>query len=274
MAADSAQIEARMNAWFCGQTDLLEEFRTGVDFYASFASEIYGFRVIKELHPRERRIGKTGIIQLGYQSGAAKFKDTLWVDTFGDPDGAVDISDDEAQRVVSTYRAKFFKISGMWRWMQNTWLPLLAGTPVRIGDNPRATAAEWKCVKVRKGVIEGPTGLCLYYDNLREEDGEWWFDYGGSRKKLYGGKLLENTIQFLARLVVMSAAVRLKRPLEQYTSRLTHSSHDEIVYIVPNEHVSVVAKMIELEMTRPPEWAKELPLACEIGIAANYGDAK
>jgi hypothetical protein len=130
-------------------------------------------------------------------------------------------------------------------------------------------------VTFSKGLVTGPTGLCLYYDNLREEDEQWLFDYGGNTKnKLYGGKLLENIIQFLARLVVMSAAVRLKKPLALYNSRLTHSSHDEIVYIVPNEHVSVAAQMIEQEMTRPPTWAPTLPLACEIGIAVNYGDAK
>ena len=280
VAADSSQIEARMNAWFCGQTDLVEQFRSGEDVYASFASEVYGFRVTKDTHPRERRVGKTGILQLGYQSGPAKFKDTLWVDTFNDPDGAVEITDDDAQEVVSTYRTKYSKISRMWRWLHYTAIPILAGEGAYIQQlKKHVTALEFGPVKFSKGLVTGPDlgsgqGLCLYYDNLREEDEQWLFDYGGSTEKLYGGKLLENTIQFLARLVVMSAAVRLKKPLELYSSRLTHSSHDEIVYIVPNEHVSVAAKMIEQEMTRPPIWAPTLPLACEIGIAVNYGDAK
>jgi DNA polymerase len=280
VAADSAQIEARMNAWFCGQTDLVEEFRKGEDVYANFASEIYGRRVTKTSDPRARRIGKTGILQLGYQSGALKFKDTLWVDTFSDPDGAVEITDDEAQEVVSTYRSKYRKISRMWRWLHYTAIPILAGEGAYIRSlGKRVTALEFGPVKFSKGLVEGPDlgsgrGLSLYYDDLREEDGQWMSTFGQSKEKLYGGKLLENIIQFLARLVVMSAAVRLKKPLEQYTSRLTHSSHDEIVYIVPNEHVSVVSKMIEQEMTRPPTFAPTLPLACEIGVAVNYGDAK
>jgi hypothetical protein len=135
--------------------------------------------------------------------------------------------------------------------------------------------AVYKCLTVSKGVIEGPTGLCLYYDNLREEDGQWVFDYGRfTTKKLYGGKLLENIIQFLARLVVMSAAVRLKKPLEGYNTRLTHSSHDEIVYLSPNDHVGLVVELLQAEMNRPPSWAPELPLACEIGVGPNYADAK
>jgi DNA polymerase I-like protein with 3'-5' exonuclease and polymerase domains len=39
-------------------------------------------------------------------------------------------------------------------------------------------------------------------------------------------------------------------------------------------HVETVRQMVEAEMTRAPEWAAGLPLACEIGIAQNYGDAK
>ena len=276
VAADSAQIEARMNAWFCGQDDLLEEFRRGEDVYANFASDIYGERVTKETNPRARRIGKTGVLQLGYQSGALKFKDTLWVDTYNDPDGAIEISEDEAQRVVTSYRTRMNRISGMWRRLQTFMLPILAGEKTYIPElGQTVTALEYGPLIFEKGRIVGPTGLCLYYENLRMENGQWFFHYAHStHEKLYGGKLLENIIQFLARLAVMSAAVRLKKLLDVYTSRLTHSAHDEIVYIVPDEHVGVVRGMIHSEMTKPPGWAPTLPLACEVGVGVNYGDAK
>lgn len=278
LAADSAQIEARLNAWFCGQEDLLEQFRDGKDVYALFASDVYGFPVNKTEHPRQRRVGKVGILQLGYQSGPAKYKDTLWTDTYDDPDGQIEITDYEAKTVVTTYRNRMRKISAKWYWLHNIAIPILAGRDTFVPElNVTVKAGEllvFGPIKISKGKIEGPNGLCLYYDNLHEEDGEWWFTYGGIKKKLYGGKLLENIIQFLARIVVMSCAVRLKKPLEKYSSRLTHTSHDEIVYIVPKQHINTVSEMVLGEMNTPPTWAPTLPLACEVGIGTNYSEAK
>jgi DNA polymerase len=214
---------------------------------------------------------------LGYQSGAAKFKDTLWVDTYDDPDGAIEISDAEALNVVENYRSKYASIKATWRWLQKVWIPLLAGDTIMDPATKKAYVLPlaYSGVQLGVGEITGPTGLKLYYDGLRDEAGQWLFKYGGiNNKKLYGGKLLENIIQFLARCAVMSAAVRLKKPLAGYDTRLTHTSHDEIVYLVPDMHVETVRQMVEAEMTRAPEWAAGLPLACEIGIAQNYGDAK
>ena len=57
--SDSAQIEARTLAWFAGQTDLVDEFKRGVDVYSSFASTVYGYTVTKKEHPVERHVGKT-----------------------------------------------------------------------------------------------------------------------------------------------------------------------------------------------------------------------
>lgn len=278
VAADSSQIEARMNAWFCGQEDLLQAFREGRDVYSEFASDVYGLPVSRAT-PSYRQKGKTGILQLGYQSGPDKYRDTLWVDSFDDPDGPIDVDIVEAHEVVQKYRAKYSKISGMWKFLGDYALPILSGRPVKMPDilEPQSDMAigPGDVIKVYKGEVVGPTGLKLYYDNLRYEDREWRFNYAHSTKeKLYGGKFLENIVQFLARLAVLSVAVRLKKPLAQYKTRLTHSSHDEIVYLTPDDHVGLVKEMLRAEMTKSPDWAPTLPLACEIGVAQNYGDCK
>lgn len=57
--SDSSQIEARTLAWFAGQSDLVDEFKRGVDVYSSFASTVYGYQVTKKEHPVERHVGKT-----------------------------------------------------------------------------------------------------------------------------------------------------------------------------------------------------------------------
>ncbi len=61
IVVDSAQIEARMTAWFCGQDDLLAQFANDEDPYSKMASKVYGYEVNKKDHPTERFIGKTCI---------------------------------------------------------------------------------------------------------------------------------------------------------------------------------------------------------------------
>jgi DNA polymerase len=268
VTADSRQIEARMNAWFCGQDDLLEEFRKGVDVYASFASTIYQMPIDKNQHPKERFVGKTGILQLGYQAAWRKFQLTVWLLSYHDEGGPVQLPDGEAQRTVYSYRNRMSKISGMWNI-----LPQLFNVLVGI-EPPR----QFGVLRVEKGRIVGPNGLCLYYDNLKFDfdgwRGEWTYEYNGYTYKIYGGKMLENIIQFLARIAVMQAAVRLKKPLAEYSTRLTHSSHDEIVYAVPEKYVDPVTALLRQEMKRPPAWAPTLPLDVDIGVGLSYGDAK
>lgn len=265
VTADSRQIEARLNAWFCGQDDLVEEFRTGADIYANFASEIYGFPVNKNDHPRERFVGKTGILQLGYQAWWPRFQASVWLLSYDGVNEPVSLTDQEAEDVVVKYRRKMFKIARAWKWLPERFGSL-------TGQDP---PFEYGPIRLEKGRVVGPNGLCLFYHNLRfTGQGDWVFDYGGVPHKLYGGKALENIIQFLARIAVMQAAVRLKKPLETYFSRLTHSSHDEIVYVVKDEYVGAVKLLIEAEMSKSPDWAPGLPLAVDIGVGDSYGDAK
>ena len=87
IAADSSQIEARINAWFCGQTDLVEEFRRGEDVYANFASEIYGERVTAKTNPvASGERSKTAITAARLSVGLGQVQGhALWVDSYSDP---------------------------------------------------------------------------------------------------------------------------------------------------------------------------------------------
>jgi DNA polymerase I-like protein with 3'-5' exonuclease and polymerase domains len=48
--------------------------------------------------------------------------------------------------------------------------------------------------------------------------------------------------------------------------------HDEIVAASPNETATDAEKYVIQCMTTPPVWAQDLPIACESGMADNYGD--
>jgi DNA polymerase family A len=270
MVADARQIEARMNAWFCSEMDLLQQFRDGVDVYALFASIIYKRPINKDDHPKERFIGKTGVLQLGYQAGWRKFQGTVWIQSYDDPDGPIELSEDEARQAVWAYRTTNSRIKAMWEIIP-LWFPILAGD---------AAPREFKCLKIEKGRIVGPNGLCLYYDNVNfnhdngEWSGQWTYDYNDHTYKIYGGKGLENMIQFLSRIATMQAAIRLKKPMAELHSRLTHTSHDELVYLVPYEFVEDSEALLRTEMRRAPDWAPSLPLDVDIGVGLTYADAK
>jgi DNA polymerase len=263
VAADSRQIEARMNAWFCGQDDLLEQFRQGIDVYSAFASEIY-LRHVTPADKNERFVGKTGVLQLGYQAGWRNFQASVWLKSYDGVNEPITLTDDEANNVVNKYRMRYANISGMWRILPNMFSVLQGRErPVEMGP-----------LRFEKGRVVGPNGLCLHYHNLRFENGQWCYDHGGRTYKIYGGKFLENIIQFLSRIATMQAAFRLRKPLGRLSSRLTHTSHDEIVYLAKDDVVGAVKEMLEEEMRRSPSWAKTLPLDVAIGVGLSYGDAK
>jgi len=255
IVADARQIECRMNAGFCGQQNLLDEFARGDDVYQNFADDIGVIRFI----------GKIGVLQLGYQAAAPRFQQSVWVESFKAGGEPVWLDDFESERVVQGFRRRYDRIAAMWYWLPRQF-GIIAGSGGTFEYGP---------IRFEKGRIVGPTGLCLYYHNLRYDEGQWVFDYGGVTTKLYGGKWLENIIQFLARCSTMTVAVRLKKPLEEYSCRLTHTTHDELVYVVPNQYVEIVKPLIAAEMRRSPDWMPNVPLDTSISDGVDrYGDAK
>jgi DNA polymerase len=261
---DASQIEARITAWICGQDDLVGQFAKGEDVYSSFASEVFGYPVGKKTHPNERFIGKTSVLGLGFQVGAAKFSNTIEVQSQLQLGQKIDMPLEEAMRIVSLYRTKYSNISRAWRTLHNEGIAALAGT------NPGFTFGP---CSFEKGAVLLPSGLRLFYHDLQQTNGErgpqWEFVYGGEYKKLYGGKLLENIVQSLARIITMDAALLIQRHLG-----LGMQVHDELVYGVKREAVEEFKALALQEMRRRPDWAPDLPLEAEAGTGSSYGEAK
>jgi DNA polymerase len=289
VVADLAQIEARLVAWIVGQLDLLATFsRPGQkgDPYSAFATEIFGYpvdRKKKEIaedgsvyFPFEVQgfIGKVGVLGLGYGCGDAKF--FLMVETSArlfcvpiDGSKGVHFTSEFAARVVRTYREKYSKISGGWRTLDRHIEFVWAGN----------FTASFGPVSISRGCIEGPGGLKMQYAHPRWErrqlrDGTWkegyWFDYGRFTHIIYGSMMLENIIQFLARIILMNTALRLR----DQGYRFCQQAHDELGFIVPLDKVDEAKKLIYREFTTPPTWAPDLPLDAEVGSGPTYGSAK
>ena len=101
-----------------------------------------------------------------------------------------------------------------------------------------------------------PNGLFLRYDDPAED--------------LWGGKLLENICQALARVIIMEAALRL----DQRGYRFVLQVHDELVFCVPDDRMEEAKTIIMQEMTRPPAWLPDLPLAVEVKSGDDYGSCR
>ncbi len=266
VTADSAQIEARVNAVVSNEIALIEGFRRKEDIYSQFAGEeIYHYPVNKKNNPNERFVGKQSILGLGFQMGAPKFQTTVRVQSRLQLGQEMEITLGDASLVVQAYRRRFANIAKSWNILQNL-LPDLSKHDSGIMFGP---------MRFGKQEITGPNGLKLYYHNLEQRyiDGKWsWtFTYGGKPKYLYGGKLLENIVQFLARIHIMHVGEMVrKRTGIGYAAQV----HDELIYVVPEYLVEYLSAILAEEIVRSPWWAPNLPLDYDLGVGNNYGEAK
>jgi DNA polymerase len=275
LVVDSSQIEARITAWFCGQHDLVEQFRSGQDVYSIFASDVFEHPVTKANKP-ERFVGKTGILQLGYACGWPKFQRTVKM-LSRNTDTPIELSDEQAIAVVDKYRAKYRQITYKWRALDQILMQMhLLPDVFEYKLDQRAQPISMPPVTFFKNCMVGPTELLIHFPDLQydEAEGSWYFRDGKHMRRTYGASMLETIAQHVARCIVMMAAVRLKEPMANLGSRLVHTAHDELVYHVPNSNIEQAKIWAQLEMTRTPTWAPGLPLACEIGTGMRYGDAK
>ena len=88
------------------------------------------------------------------------------------------------------------------------------------------------------------------------------------KKRIYGPKVLQNCTQSVARCVIAEAMVRIGK---KYPPSLT--VHDSLYVVVPSEKAEEAYEFMMAEMTRPPKWAPDLPLAAEGGIGTNLKEA-
>jgi DNA polymerase len=250
--ADLSNIEARMLAWLAGESELVEQFRNGDDIYSNFASKIYERPINKKDDPIERFVGKTAILGLGYGMGAQKFKDTLEAGAMGPP---VHFTLEKAKQIVNTYRSTYSGIQRLWRKLED----LLKQT--MHSDNWGNTYGP---LTVGNNTLQLPNGLGLRYHNLRSTSQGLMYD---SRKTeyTYGGRITENVIQALARIVITDSMLRLDK-----THDVALTVHDEIIITGTNINPDATMEKIITDMCIPPPWASDLPLDAEGGYAREY----
>ena len=251
---DSSQIEARVLAWWAGQDDVVAQFAAGEDVYSTFASKIYK-RPISKADPVERFVGKTCILGLGYGTGAEKLRHTLKTS----PPGA-DLPVEKCKQYVDLYRDVNYRIVELWRECDQALDSMMAGVhkPFALGKN--------NCVWITKDGVRLPNGLYIRYPKLRVEEGKKVYDSRRGTVNIWGGAMVENIVQALARIVVGEQMVNIH---ERYPVVLT--VHDAAVCLVAKDSIQRGLDVITALMSTAPTWARGLPVACEAKFGESYG---
>ena len=257
---DLSQIEARTLAWLAEEDDLVEAFDRGDDVYKIMASAIYD-KPEDQINKEERFVGKTTILGAGYGMGAVKFKAQL--KNFG-----VELEQDECDRIIKVYRETYPEIPALWREAGRALNSIMKDQSSTFG---RPGILE---VEGNNG-IRLPNGLYIKYPELRketDEEGKTELLYK-TRKgralmdtRIYGGKVIENVCQALARIVIGEQLLRVS---QKY--KVVMTVHDAIGCIVPEDEVEQGMRLVEKVMKIRPKWAPDLPLDCEGGYGDSYG---
>jgi DNA polymerase I-like protein with 3'-5' exonuclease and polymerase domains len=259
---DLSQIEARVLAWLANQINLVGDFDSGADVYKIMASAIYN-KSTEDVTKEERFVGKQTVLGCGYGMGAVRFQAQL--QSMG-----VALSQGDCQHIIQTYRTSFPAIREFWHRSGDALAAIISNTQMPLG------CPELLVVEGQKG-IRLPNNLYLRYPNLRSEinpdtgRGEFLYDTlrGKSRvpTRIYGGKVVENICQAVARIVIGEQLVNVSK---EY--KVVMTVHDAIACLVPEQEVEIGMKRIEEIMKVRPSWAPELPLDCEGGFGVSYGE--
>jgi hypothetical protein len=194
--------------------------------------------------------------------GAPKLKGTLRKD-------GIKVDENESRLYVDTYRDTYPRIPYLWRVFDNRLSAMAQGSS-RFTLGP---------VTLMKNSIMLPNGMQIMYHNLRhvtagsnkKQYQGWVYSFGGEVRTLWGGKVTENVVQALARILVMDYMLEIKKEFGLLPSLRVH---DELDYVVPEDYVEEFAQACSEIMVVPPTWAPTLPVAVEANWGPTFGDCK
>ena len=251
LVVDYASIESRVVLWLARDKESLGKYDEGCDFYLDMAEKIFNKPVTKE-DKFERSVGKVAILGCAYGMGVEKFQNTC-------AGYGIEISVQLAQKTVHTYRATYKDIVTFWRNQEEAFRSAILKEELI----PTFNHVDWG----RDGdfiLCQLPSGRFLRYHHANLKDGSIYYKTLNSFTKQYaetktwGGKIVENITQAVARDVMAYAMLRL----EDAGYPIVMTIHDELVCEVPDTKEYSLEKMIKI-MVDLPQWAKGLPLHAE-----------
>ena len=269
VVADFSAIEARVIAWLADEQWVLDVFRNDKDLYCETASAMFGVPVGKHGPNAElRQKGKIATLALGYQGGP-KAMEAMGALRMGIPE-------EDLPEIVTMWRQSHPKTVEFWRKVEDAALSCVqTGSPVRLKSTFGIT------FQMEQDLVYGqsfmtillPTGRKLFYPKpyLKENQfGKMAVHYYGTNQttgkwselSTYGGKLVENIVQAVAR----DCLCEVLRRIDAKGWDVVFHVHDEVIVDAPLEvHTEDLCAL----MAEPISWAPGLPLK-GAGFEAGY----
>ena len=304
--ADFSAIEARVLAWLADDEETLDLFRSDVDVYVNAASALWDDVIGADGKPDsvKRFVGKAQILALGYGAGWSALEAVMRTGALGvefvfSKEQAESIIDDlgviksklrdmydmnpdkfegyaflleqkpellyhfaACEKIVNTYRRSHQEITGLWKKAE----------PKRLINRNNGTVGE-KIVFDASGydlVLDIPGGTKIIYHDMRisESSGNVVYSLGGEHIYTYGGKIIENCTQSVARNIMVEAWVECM----DWGYDPVWSVHDELVFLIKEEDVKGAVPVIKTCMEKVPAWADGLPLQVKVVVADSYAE--
>lgn len=259
--ADFSAIEARVIAWLADEKWRMDVFADGGDIYCASASKMFHVPVEKHgVNGHLRQKGKVAELALGYGGGVSALK-RMGADKLG-------LTDAELEEIKQSWRKASPRIVRLWSDFESAALEAV---------RERSTVSLQHGIKLecRSGIlfIRLPSGRSLAYVKPRIEyeesfdrEGLTYYgrDVGGwGKQRTYGGRLVENAIQAIARDCLAVAMTRL----EAAGYPIVMHIHDEVV-IETTRSTDCLADVCEI-MSKSIDWAPGLVLTAD-GYVTDY----
>jgi DNA polymerase len=266
IVSDFSAIEARVIAWLAGENWVLDVFKRGGDIYCATASQMFGVPVEKHgVNGDLRQKGKVATLALGYQGGANALIAM----------GALNmgIPEEELPDIVSKWRTANPNIVQLWEKMNKLAIHTI--------DTGNTTYINGLTLRTELDIIHGlsyftielPSGRKLFYCSPRLGTNRWGhpsIEYKGNNQttkkwetqETYGGKLIENVVQAIARDCL---EITIHRCIAKGYKPVMHI-HDEIVI---EADITDCLKDVNDIFAESIPWAPGLPLS-GAGFESNY----
>lgn len=255
--ADYSAIEARVIAWLSKEEWRLDVFKTSGKIYEASAAQMFGvdFEKICDKDAPEHKLraqGKVAELALGYQGAVGAIARM-------DYTGA--IPENKRARIVKQWREKSPNIVKFWKDTEEAATRVLT-----TKRNCRCGRLTFRYEPAHSALtIRLPSGREIFYPNA-SLNSKSTFSFDNNREKhrtdMYGGRIVENIVQAVARDCLSEAMLRLSK--NGYDIKF--HVHDEVIIEVDQKEA--LEEIIEI-MCSPPEWALDLPLNAE-GFTAEF----
>lgn len=267
---DFSSIENRVGVYLAGQKDKVELFRKGLDEYKVFASESLYHVPYDDVTKDMRQVSKSAVLGALFGQGAKGL--VKYAEGMG-----VIMTEAQAKNAVDNYRMSYAKVKELWAQCESAVIQAVEnpGNPFRAGSK--------LVLKVAKSALwmQLPSGrlICWQRPQLELLTTPWGSQKPGvtvhsqntytrqwSRNAIIGSSIFQSAVQGMARDCLAVAALRL----DEAGFEMINFVHDEILMLVKEGNAEASLAEVMKLMNIPPDWALDLPLACEGWISKRY----